>query len=201
MPVNRATLSLIQKHEGLRLEAYPDPGYGWKIASIGFGHTTQAGPPVVTKGMRITEAEALRILEDDLLGVEVQVREAVTVPLTDNQLGALVSLVFNIGGGAFRRSTLLKKLNKADYAGAAAEFARWTKSNGKVLPGLVKRRADEAALFETPVKPSRRAETEIGQTKTEIGQPPAASVDTPNPGFWARLFALVLPLIKKVIRK
>lgn len=192
MPVNRATLSLIQNHEGLRLEAYADPGYGWKIATIGYGHTTQAGPPVVSKGMRITAEEAQRILEADLLAVEVSVREAVTVPLNDNQFGALVSLTFNIGGGAFRRSTLLRKLNQRDYSGAAAEFKRWNKSNGKVLAGLTHRRADEAALFQAPLIP-------VGKPRDEFAKAPVAP-PTVAPGFKA-LVLFLLALIKKVFRK
>lgn len=193
MPVNRATLLLIQYHEGLRLEAYADPGYGWKIATIGYGHTTQAGPPIVTKGMRITTEEAQRILEADLLAVEVAVREAVKVPLNDNQFGALVSLTFNIGSGAFRRSTLLRKLNQRDYAGAADEFKRWNKSNGKVLPGLTLRRKAEAGLFQAPLMP-------VGKPRDEFPKVPA----TPHPagatGFKA-LVLLLLTLIKKVFRK
>ncbi len=192
MPVNRATLSLIQNHEGLRLEAYADPGYGWKIATIGHGHTTQAGPPVVSKGMRITAEEAQRILEADLLAVEVSVREAVTVPLNDNQFGALVSLTFNIGGGAFRRSTLLRKLNQRDYSGAAAEFKRWNKSNGKVLAGLTHRRADEAALFQAPLIP-------VGKPRDEFAKAPAAPPPVAT-GFKA-LVLFLLALIKKVFRK
>lgn len=67
--------------------------------------------------------------------------------VSSNQLGALVSFAYNLGSGALAKSTLLKKHLAADYAGAAKEFARWTKGGGKVLPGLVKRRAAEATLY------------------------------------------------------
>ncbi len=74
----------------------------------------------------------------------------VKVPLTANQLGALTSFAYNLGSGALASSTLLKLLNAGDYAGAAAQFARWNKARGKTLAGLTKRRAAEAALFLKP---------------------------------------------------
>lgn len=150
MAVNSATLALIKEHEGLRLDAYPDPAHGWKVPTIGFGHTDAAGPPKVTKGMRITAAEAEAILVHDLKLYEAAVQNNVTVPLTENQYGALVSFAFNLGPTNLKRSTLLKKLNAGDYAGAAAEFDKWIHAGGKVFPGLVKRRAAERQLFLTP---------------------------------------------------
>ena len=74
------------------------------------------------------------------------------MPLSQSQFDALVSLVFNIGGGAFRKSTLLQKLNAGDYAGASNEFMRWIKAKGRVLGGLVTRRAAERALFLSEVQ-------------------------------------------------
>jgi lysozyme len=71
----------------------------------------------------------------------------VTAPLSDGQFAALASFAFNLGGGNLAKSTLLKKLNAGDYAGAAEEFGRWVKSGGQTLPGLVARRAAETALF------------------------------------------------------
>jgi lysozyme len=70
------------------------------------------------------------------------------VPLRQNQFDALVSFSYNVGLPAFRSSTLLKKLNRDDYDGAAIEFHKWVKSGGKVLKGLVRRRASEALLFQ-----------------------------------------------------
>lgn len=148
MAVNDATIALIKSHEGLRLKAYADPGYGWDVATIGYGHTSAAGGLKVTPGLTITDAEAETILRRDLEVVEARVRSLVKMPITDNQFGALVSLAFNIGGRAFADSTLLRLLNAGDYAGAAGQFKRWNKSNKKVLKGLTRRRADEAALFQ-----------------------------------------------------
>ncbi|WP_435170859.1 lysozyme [Falsirhodobacter sp. 1013] len=150
MQTNDAGLALIKEHEGLRLEAYPDPGHGWTIPTIGVGHTSAAGEPKVTRGMTITAEEAEAILQRDLAQFERAVTAAVTVPLTGNQFAALVSFTFNLGAGNLRSSTLLRKLNAGDYSGAAEEFPRWNRSNGSVLSGLARRRAAEQELFLTP---------------------------------------------------
>lgn len=147
MQTNQAGINLIKEFEGVRLEAYPDPAHGWKVPTIGVGHTSAAGHPPVTKGMKITMAEAESILRRDLQIFEAAVARNVKVPLTGNQFSALVSFTFNLGEGALATSTLLRKLNAGDYAGAADEFPRWNKANGKVLNGLVRRRAAERALF------------------------------------------------------
>ncbi len=77
------------------------------------------------------------------------VNNAVTVPLNQDQFDALVSFTFNLGEGNLKSSTLLKKVNAGDFAGAAQEFQRWNKAGGKVLPGLTRRRACEALLFQS----------------------------------------------------
>lgn len=146
--ITKEALELIKKSEGLRLYAYLDAVGVW---TIGYGHTSAAGAPKVYKGMRITAQEAEDILLADLERVYIPaVTKNVSVPLNPNQLGALVSFVYNLGEANFKKSTLLKKLNKADYKGAAAEFPKWNKAGGKVLKGLVTRRAAEKALFEKP---------------------------------------------------
>ena len=114
--------ALIRQHEGLRLEAYQDPVGVW---TIGFGHTSAAGPPAVYKGMRITAAGADEILRTDLRKFEGYVASAVKVPLNQNQFDALVSFTFNLGSENLRSSTLLKRLNAGDYFGAADQFAVW----------------------------------------------------------------------------
>jgi len=136
-------LDIIKKYEGLRLKAYLCPA---GIPTIGWGHTYG-----VKLGRTISEAEAEVLLDHDYQQAEDDVLELVTVPLTDNQLGALTSFVFNLGQGNFSKSTLLRKINASDFAGAAAEFDKWVfaKVNGvsTKLNGLVKRRADERQLF------------------------------------------------------
>lgn len=146
--ITKEALELIKKSEGLRLYAYLDAVGVW---TIGYGHTSAAGDPLVYKGMRISKEEAEEILRNDLERIYIPaVTRNVKVPLNPNQLGALVSFVYNLGEGNFKKSTLLKKLNKGDYKGAASEFPKWNKAGGKILKGLVIRRDAERALFEKP---------------------------------------------------
>ena len=136
--INDAGRNIIKRSEGCRLTAYKCPAGVW---TIGFGHTATAKP-----GMTITQAQADELLASDLARFEDGVAKICKVA-TDNQFAAMVSLAFNIGLEAFRTSTLCRKHNEGDYAGARAEFARWNRGGGKVLPGLVTRRADEAELY------------------------------------------------------
>lgn len=147
MQVSAAGRKAIAGHEGVRLKAYPDPATGGEPWTIGIGHTSAAGPPKVTKGMTITAAECDEILSWDLATFEAAVSKAVTAPVNQYQFDALVSLAFNIGAGAFAKSTLVKKLNARDYGGAADQFLVWNKAAGKVMKGLVTRREAERALF------------------------------------------------------
>lgn len=137
---------LITQREGKRLTAYKD---SVGILTIGVGHTSAAGSPTVTAGLKITDKECDDILARDLHAVEKQVNDPVKVHLTQNQFDALVSFTFNVGGGAFKGSTLLKKLNAGDYAGAADQFLVWNKAGGKVLKGLTTRRESERKQFLT----------------------------------------------------
>ena len=97
--------------------------------------------------MKITKAQALNYLKQDLSIYEKAVTNYVKVPINQKQFDALVSFSYNCGTGALKTSTLLQKLNSNDYNGAANEFLKWNKSNGKVLNGLVKRREEEKQLF------------------------------------------------------
>lgn len=147
MKTSKAGRAAITAREGLRLQAYPDPATKGEPYTIGVGHTSAAGPPKVKVGMRITAAESDAILARDLADVERTVNAKVKVPLSQSQFDALVSLVFNIGGGAFASSTLLKKLNAGDYDGAADQFLRWNKVKGRVVKGLTTRRIAERKQF------------------------------------------------------
>ncbi|BEO35863.1 hypothetical protein SMQE32_48000 (plasmid) [Serratia marcescens] len=131
--------NLIKEFEGLRLHTYKCPADRW---TIGYGHTADVSANDV-----ITEAQAISLLYQDVAESERAVNKYVHVPLTQNQFDALVSFVFNLGVGSFRTSTLLKKLNTGDYDDAAQEFGRWIHAGGKALPGLVRRREAERALF------------------------------------------------------
>lgn len=141
--VNDAALALIRQWEGLRLTAYQDVAGVW---TIGYGSTRDVRP-----GMRISETEAVARLRADLAVAEGAVERLVDVDLNDNQFGALVSFVFNVGQGAFAGSTLLKRLNAGDYEAVPGELAKWNKARvgGKLQPvaGLSNRRAAEAGLW------------------------------------------------------
>jgi lysozyme len=142
MKTSPTGIGLIKSSEGLRLKAYPDPGTGGLPWTIGYGSTSG-----VTQKMVITEAQAEQMLAADLVRFERAVERLVRVPLNQGQFDALVSFTYNVGEGNFTKSTLLRKLNAGDTAGAAEQFKRWVNAGGKVLPGLVKRRAAERALF------------------------------------------------------
>lgn len=139
-------IDLICSFEGLRLNAYND---GVGVWTIGYGTTVINGVKV-KKGDTCTLEQAKSYMASDLKKFEAAVNK-VTVPLNQNQFDALVSLSYNIGTGAFANSTLLKKLNAGDYDGAAAQFDVWNKAGGKVMKGLVNRRAAERKLFEKAV--------------------------------------------------
>ncbi len=143
MRTSQRGIDLIKRYEGLSLTAYPDPATGGEPWTIGYGTTAGVRP-----GMTISSARAEEMLHADLAQFETAVDRLVTVPLKQHQFDALVSFTYNLGEGNLRSSTLLKKLNAGDYAGAAAQFERWVTAAGKPLPGLVKRRAAERAMFE-----------------------------------------------------
>jgi lysozyme len=144
MKMTKAGLDLIKQWEGFRAKAYRCPAGVW---TIGFGHTSMAGKPDVKQGMVISKAEGERVLLNDLKVYEAGVRSAIKVNLTPNQYSACVSLCYNIGVGAFRRSSVARFCNRGQWKNAADAFALWNKAGGRVLPGLVRRRAAEAALF------------------------------------------------------
>lgn len=144
MKISKDGLNLIKEFEGMKLTAYKCPAGIW---TIGIGHTSAAGPPEVKPGMTITAQDALAILNNDLNQYEDAVNRLVKVPLTQNQFDALVSFVYNVGVGAFQKSTLLKKLNAGQYSAVPNELMKWTKGGGKELPGLVRRRRAECALW------------------------------------------------------
>ncbi|MGD1854679.1 MAG: lysozyme [Leptolyngbyaceae cyanobacterium] len=136
---NASGVTLIKSFEGLRLKAYQDAVGVW---TIGYGTTRGVKP-----GQEISEAQAEALLKTDLNRFENAVNQAVRVSINDNQFAALVSFSYNVGAGALRSSTLLRKLNSRDVYGAANEFPRWNRAGGRVLAGLTRRRNAERALF------------------------------------------------------
>ena len=144
MMTSEAGIALIQEFEGRRLTAYVCPA---GVMTIGYGHTSVAGPPTVEEGMRISKQQALDILRSDLHKFESGVSSIVKVDLTQSQFDVLVSFAFNCGLGALRKSTLLKRVNAGKFDAAPAELMKWTRGGGKVLPGLVRRRRAEVEVW------------------------------------------------------
>ena len=140
-----AALEMVARHEGYRATAYKCPAGVW---TIGYGTTRWSNGQAVRDGDGpVDQFAAKRLLMHDLRWAADAVRDLVTVELTEHQRSALISFVYNVGRKAFSNSTLLGLLNAGDYRGAAEQFERWNKGGGKVLPGLVARRAEEASLF------------------------------------------------------
>ena len=144
MKTSNTGLKLIKSHEGLRLAAYLCPANVW---TIGYGHTGTAKP-----GMVITEQQAEELLKKDLTHAE-NVVNSENLNINQNMFDALISFVFNVGSGNFKSSTLLKRIkaNPRDQD-ITYQFSRWNKGGGKVLPGLTRRRAEEARLYFDTVK-------------------------------------------------
>jgi lysozyme len=134
---------LIKSFEGFRAIAYICPA---GVPTIGYG-TTRINGSRVKEGMKITSDEAEVFLEQDLKVFEDAINHNVLVEINQNQFDALVSFVYNVGIANFKKSTLLKKLNKGDYEEASNQLLRWTRAGGKVLNGLVRRREAEKELF------------------------------------------------------
>ena len=168
-------LGLIKAHEGKRLAAYLCPAGVW---TIGYGHTSAAGDPAVAAGMTITAQEADAILSNDIDlfedGVAKLLRKARVNLVEPHEFDAMVSLAFNLGLGAFARSTVLARYLRGDKAGAGAAFSFWVKANGQTLAGLVRRRKAEAKLFAGKVGEANAvADRGFG--------PMAQKVDAPKP--------------------
>lgn len=140
MEISLTGLALIKSVEGYSEKAYTDIA-GHK--TIGYGHKLGLTETYTT----ITKNQAAQLLAEDVAGAEAAVNRFVDVALSQAQFDALVSFVYNVGAGAFSRSTMLQKLNSGDYSGAALQFARWNIAGGKVSSGLSNRRAQEVAMF------------------------------------------------------
>jgi len=187
MTPNSETIDLIKQFEGLRLKAYKDSVGVW---TIGYGLTTGAlDGVVVAQGMAISEREAdayfTRVLENFGDGILVLMTRQPTL----NQYGAMLSLAYNIGVRAFSKSTCLRRFNAGDFEGAATALTWFNKAGGKVLNGLVRRRAAEADLFlrdtiisntlptPDPIKPPHKSTTNIAAATAGLSMAASASSD------------------------
>ena len=132
-------IDLIKHFEGCELEAYKCAAGVW---TIGYGHIKG-----VTSDSVITQEQAEQMLVEELNEYEGYINNMVTMPLSQNQFDALVSWVYNLGGGNLKASTLLKVVNSGEFNGVPEQIMRWNKAGGKVLEGLTRRRQAEADLF------------------------------------------------------
>jgi GH24 family phage-related lysozyme (muramidase) len=149
--INQAGLDIVKQSEGFRSRAYHDAGGKW---TIGYGHTAGVDP-----GETVSRAEAESLLKTDLRSAENAVRRQIHVPLNSNQFSALTSLAYNVGETGLKKSDVAKHLNAGNYQAAADSFEKIVHvggPNGRVLPGLVTRRANERSLF---LKPDASAES------------------------------------------
>ncbi|MDS0026035.1 lysozyme [Enterobacter kobei] len=144
MQTSEKGIALIKQFEGCKLTAYQDSVGVW---TIGYGWTQPVDGKPIRAGMTIKQETAERLLKTGLVSYESDVSRLVKVGMTQGQFDALVSFTYNLGARSLSTSTLLRKLNAGDYAGAADEFLRWNKAGGKVLNGLTRRREAERALF------------------------------------------------------
>lgn len=140
--------ALIAHYEGIKLHPYKCPAGLWTVGIgtlIGNGKTL---PPAWNRTFTLEECYAL--LDKELRHIERGLSKYLLVAVTQNQFDALVSFIYNLGLGAFQRSTLRRKINRGDFLGAASEFIKWNKAGGKVLNGLTRRRISETTLFLKP---------------------------------------------------
>ena len=145
MKASQKCIELIKRFEGFRAKPYLCPA---GVPTIGYGSTRDTdGKPITMQHPPITEAQAVSLLMATLVTYEDAVNRYVKVPLNQNQFDALVDFAYNAGAKNLLTSTLLKKLNAGDYAGASKEFGKWVYGGTKKLNGLVKRREAERQLF------------------------------------------------------
>ena len=145
MRINKEGIELVKKFEGLRLRAYKDSAGVW---TIGYGTTARADVGIKPRyGMTITEAEAEYYLEKGLNKFARLIEPMITRPITSNQFSAFLSLAYNIGPSAFKRSSALRHFNNGDISRAAKSILLWNKAGGKKMKGLVRRRKAERDLF------------------------------------------------------
>lgn len=136
-------LAIIRKWEGLELVAYADPATGGSPFTVGYGATG----PDIKPGTVWTLEQAEHDLKERVKLMIQRIRALVVKEPTPSQLAAMTSLAYNVGAAAFASSTLLRLFNAGSHERAAEEFPRWNKAAGKVMRGLVNRRADERRLF------------------------------------------------------
>lgn len=152
MNISQNGINFIKQNEGLRLNAYLD---SVKIPTIGYGNTQYEDGTKVKMGDKVTKERAELLFKYWAQDFASKVNKLVKAEVNQNQFDSLVSFSYNIGMGAFGKSTLLKKVNiKPCDPSIEDEFMRWVRGGGRVLPGLIKRRRQEWLLYSSISKPS-----------------------------------------------
>lgn len=169
MKIGPKGLALIKSYEQLRLTAYNTDGAG--VWTIGWGHTGMVDGKPVARGMKITKAKADQLLRHDLAWAQAAVNRGLRIEVAQEQFDAMVSLCFNIGAGRFARSSVLRFTNRGQFDKAARSFALWNKAKGRVLSGLIRRRAEEAALYAEAQDSLMLAEAEGFPVEQDEGKP------------------------------
>jgi lysozyme len=146
--INQAGLDLIKRWEGCKLKAYKDVAGVW---TVGYGLTSRAGFIEVGPDTTLTQEEADYYLEKVVADFANKIRPMITAPINENQFSAFVSLAYNIGVGAFKKSSALKRFNAGEVSRVPDAMRMWKKAGGKVVQGLINRRNAEVELFLTPV--------------------------------------------------
>jgi lysozyme len=188
MKTSASGRAFIEAFEGRFLRTYDD---GTGVLTIGFGHTTAAGPPPVVKGMTITDAQCDSILANDLAAVELQVERIIKVPLKQYQFDALVSFEFNTGSLA--KSSIDDKINAGSPSAAMATLLQYDHAGGRQMAGLTRRRRAEKLMFMGDVQ---GALTIAGVHAAAPGAPmPQAPTKAPDPSIpkssiWSSIFRL-----------
>ena len=196
MKTNSAGIALIMEFEACRLEAYQDQKGVW---TIGWGHTSAAGPPGVVKGLKIRQDDANDIFIRDLQKFEVGVIRSIDRFMNENQFAAFVSLAYNIGTSSFRQSTACKAFNAGMVAKAADAFTLWNKitdqKTGKKVysRGLDRRRKAERELFLKPVQNVIPERVQPPSPPEVVAVPPIPeiAVSEADYGFWHRLWRFI----------
>ena len=147
MKVNKLGINMMHHFEGCRLQAYQCSAKVW---TIGWGNTYYQDKKPVKQGDKVTQEQANELFEMIMNEFAIEVRNALTKEVNENQFSALVCFAYNVGIGNLKKSTLLRKVNvNPNDETIALEFAKWNKAGGKVLNGLVRRRKAEADLYFT----------------------------------------------------
>ncbi len=141
LAVSAAGVGFIASHEGKVNQTYADPAHGWAVPTVCYGHTKTA-----QRGKWYSDGQCLALLEQDVAEAHGHLRRLAPVPLTQGEVDAYTSFIYNAGPGNFASSTLRRKLLAGDRVGACNELTRWVYAGGKKLRGLERRRAEEKAL-------------------------------------------------------